>query len=194
MYTSVHGSSGSPWGLQVASLALDLVAYIACTRHLSPFLCSPGAGIAARVPYTHCLAIGCQEQVSQQHELIAAVTRVRAELGGEDFREFMRKGATQRSTVHAYLDLFCYQQPAARCCPPLLGSCMAPLPACCTVAAFSAVEGRSHVSEASKSRDFAYNHAASVVSLVVPGLPCPLCVQGCKGVQAPTALILSTQH
>lgn len=53
-------------------------------------------------------------EVTQQHELIAALTRVKAELGGEDFREFMRKGATQRSTVHAYLDLFCYQPPNCR--------------------------------------------------------------------------------
>ena len=175
----------------------------ACTAHLtcclqpqrlSSFLCSPGAGIAARVPYTHCLAIGCQEQVSQQHELIAAVTRIRAELSGEDFREFMRKGATQRSTVHAYLDLFCYQQPAYRCAPPLLSPCMAPLP--CPLYKRSVLScGETlrspSLAEASNSRDSAYINEACVVPLVAAGLPHPLCVQGCEGVLAPTALILS---
>jgi len=75
------------------------------------------AGLACRVPYQHQTAVGCQEPFSEagkNHELIAALSRINVAVGGEDFREFMRKGATQRSTVHAYLDLFCYQPPANR--------------------------------------------------------------------------------
>ena len=159
------------------------ISIVACTQRVSPFVRSPGAGIAARVPYTHCHAIGCQEQVSQQHELIAAVTRIRTELSGEDFREFMRKGATQRSTVHAYLDLFCYQQPAYRCWPPLLSSCMAPLPACCRIAVFSAVQRRSLVQALERHRTVgtlpAIMHLLS--PLLFSGLAHPRCVYGCKG-------------
>lgn len=73
--------------------------------------------MAARVPYKHASAVGCQEpftETTQHHELIAALSRLRIDLGGEDFMEFMRGGAIQRSTVHAYLDLFCYQPIAHR--------------------------------------------------------------------------------
>ena len=59
---------------------------------------------------------------SSPYELIAAVTRMRGELSGEDFQEFLRDGAMQRSTLHAYLDLFCYQPPSVRCCS-LLHNC-----------------------------------------------------------------------
>lgn len=79
--------------------------------------CFNAAGIAARVPYEHTAAVGCQEAFTEKgkhHELIAALSRIRCSIGGEDFKEFMRKGATQRSTVHAYLDLFCYHPPAHR--------------------------------------------------------------------------------
>ena len=75
------------------------------------------AGLACRVPYQHQTAVGCQApftEAGKHHELIAALSRITVTVGGEDFREFMRKGATQRSTVHAYLDLFCYQPPANR--------------------------------------------------------------------------------
>lgn len=75
------------------------------------------SGIAARVPYEHQTAVGCQDphtEKGKKHELIAALSRIKFELGGEDFKEFMREGATQRSTIHAYLDLFCYQPPAHR--------------------------------------------------------------------------------
>ena len=74
-------------------------------------------GIAARVPYEHQTVVGCQEphsELGKKHELIAALSRIRFEVAGEDFKEFMREGATQRSTLHAYLDLFCYQPPAHR--------------------------------------------------------------------------------
>ncbi len=33
---------------------------------------------------------------------------------GEDFQDFMHHGATQRSSIHSYIDLFCYQAPASR--------------------------------------------------------------------------------
>ena len=43
------------------------------------------------------------------YELIAALTRVRGILFGEDFQQFLRGGATQRYSLTTYLDLFCYQ-------------------------------------------------------------------------------------
>ena len=33
---------------------------------------------------------------------------------GEDFADFMHRGVTQRSSLHCYLDLFCYQAPSSR--------------------------------------------------------------------------------
>ena len=33
---------------------------------------------------------------------------------GEDFQDFMHRGATQCSSFHAYMDLFCYQAPSSR--------------------------------------------------------------------------------
>ena len=34
---------------------------------------------------------------------------------GEDFQDFMHRGATQCTSCHAYVDLFCYQAPSSRC-------------------------------------------------------------------------------
>ena len=33
---------------------------------------------------------------------------------GEDFQDFMHRGATQCTSCHAYVDLFCYQAPSSR--------------------------------------------------------------------------------
>ncbi|KAL3135443.1 hypothetical protein ABBQ32_007624 [Trebouxia sp. C0010 RCD-2024] len=49
-----------------------------------------------------------------KYELIAALTRVRGILFGEDFQQFLRGGATQRYSLTTYLDLFCYQPPEYR--------------------------------------------------------------------------------
>lgn len=55
-----------------------------------------------------------QPVLGSEYELVAAVSGIRAQVYGEDFQEFMQHGATQRSSVHAYIDLFCYQAPASR--------------------------------------------------------------------------------
>ncbi|KAK9815754.1 hypothetical protein WJX72_009012 [[Myrmecia] bisecta] len=49
-----------------------------------------------------------------EYELIAAVTVISARVFGEDFQHFMHSGATQRFSIGASLDLFCYQQPHNR--------------------------------------------------------------------------------
>lgn len=56
-----------------------------------------------------------QPAPGSEYELVAAVSGIRAQVYGEDFQDFMHHGATQRSSVHAYMDLFCYQAPASRC-------------------------------------------------------------------------------
>ncbi|BDA48870.1 hypothetical protein COCOBI_12-5530 [Coccomyxa sp. Obi] len=55
-----------------------------------------------------------QPAPGSEYELVAAVSGIRAQVYGEDFQDFMHHGATQRSSVHAYMDLFCYQAPASR--------------------------------------------------------------------------------
>ena len=57
------------------------------------------------------------------YELVLAVSSIRMQVYGEDFQDFMHRGATQCSSFHAYMDLFCYQAPSSR-----LPSCSA-LPA-----------------------------------------------------------------
>jgi hypothetical protein len=90
------------------------------------------AGVVVRMSYMHLHNLGGNEwgnTHSSPYELIAAVTRMRGGLSGEEFQEFLRDGAMQRSTLHAYLDLFCYQPPSIRsrlvllicnCCVALL--------------------------------------------------------------------------
>ena len=58
------------------------------------------------------------------YELIAALTRVRGILFGEDFQQFLRGGATQRYSLTTYLDLFCYQPPEHRYTLPPEGQSM----------------------------------------------------------------------
>lgn len=49
-----------------------------------------------------------------EYELVAAVSAIRGQVFGEDFQDFMHRGATLRTSLHAYIDLFCYQAPTAR--------------------------------------------------------------------------------
>lgn len=44
-----------------------------------------------------------------RYELVVALTRIRGQLFGEDFSELLAAGATQRASLRANLDLFCYQ-------------------------------------------------------------------------------------
>ena len=53
-----------------------------------------------------------------EYELVLAVSSIRAQVYGEDFQDFMHRGATQCSSFHAYMDLFCYQAPASRSAAP----------------------------------------------------------------------------
>lgn len=82
------------------------------------------AGVVLCIPYTHMNDVGgpdfAQPSTSaaahgDSYELIAALTRVRGMLFGEDFHQFLRGGATQRYSLTTYLDLFCYQPPEHRC-------------------------------------------------------------------------------
>ena len=108
------------------------------------------AGVVFCIPYTHMNDVRgadlAQPSTSaapdgDKYELIAALTRVRGILFGEDFQQFLRGGATQRYSLTTYLDLFCYQPPEHRynqldehqlvllnCCaaPPLLPSVPSP--------------------------------------------------------------------
>lgn len=81
------------------------------------------AGVVFCIPYTHMNDVkgpdhlGPSTSASAQgdsYELIAALTRVRGILFGEDFQQFLRGGATQRFSLTTYLDLFCYQPPEHR--------------------------------------------------------------------------------
>ena len=54
------------------------------------------------------------DAAGDSYELIAALTRVRGILFGEDFHQYLRGGATQRYSLTTYLDLFCYQPPEHR--------------------------------------------------------------------------------
>lgn len=58
-----------------------------------------------------------QEGRDSQYELVLAVSSIRVQAYGEDFQDFMHRGATQCSSCHAYIDLFCYQAPSSRCSP-----------------------------------------------------------------------------
>ena len=53
-----------------------------------------------------------------EYELVLAVSSIRMQVYGEDFQDFMHRGATQCSSFHAYMDLFCYQAPASRSAVP----------------------------------------------------------------------------
>ncbi len=62
-----------------------------------------------------------------EYELVLAVSSIRMQVYGEDFQDFMHRGATQCSSFHAYMDLFCYQAPSSRSSPPTfsyVGPCM----------------------------------------------------------------------
>ncbi|KAL0018632.1 hypothetical protein WJX77_009530 [Trebouxia sp. C0004] len=80
-------------------------------------------GVVFCIPYMHMNDVkgpdhlGPSTSASAQgdsYELIAALTRVRGILFGEDFQQFLRGGATQRFSLTTYLDLFCYQPPEHR--------------------------------------------------------------------------------
>lgn len=85
------------------------------------------AGIVGVIQYHHSVngpggpkkeassGAAAQPAPGSEYELVAAVSGIRAQVYGEDFQDFMHHGATQRSSVHAYMDLFCYQAPASRC-------------------------------------------------------------------------------
>jgi hypothetical protein len=63
---------------------------------------------------TASAAVGVGPAQSSEYELVAAMSGIRAQIYGEDFQDFMHRGATQCSSIHAYLDLFCYQAPTSR--------------------------------------------------------------------------------
>lgn len=76
------------------------------------------AGVVFCIPYTHMNDVRGSDLTQpstsaapygDKYELIAALTRVRGILFGEDFQQFLRGGATQRYSLTTYLDLFCYQ-------------------------------------------------------------------------------------
>ncbi len=90
---------------------------------LTTRICLLSAGVVFCIPYTHMNDVrgpdhlGPSTSASAQgdsYELIAALTRVRGILFGEDFQQFLRGGATQRFSLTTYLDLFCYQPPEHR--------------------------------------------------------------------------------
>lgn len=70
------------------------------------------------VRYTHCDDAGGGGAggggSSGRYELVVALTRIRGQLFGEDFSELLAAGATQRASLRANLDLFCYQPPELR--------------------------------------------------------------------------------
>lgn len=81
------------------------------------------AGVVFCIPYTHvnnvrgpdlAQPLTSAAPYGDSYELIAALTRVRGTLFGEDFQQFLRGGATQRYSLTTYLDLFCYQPPEHR--------------------------------------------------------------------------------
>lgn len=81
------------------------------------------AGVVLCIPYTHmndargpdfAPPLTSAAPYGDNYELIAALTRVRGTLFGEDFQQFLRGGATQRYSLTTYLDLFCYQPPEHR--------------------------------------------------------------------------------
>lgn len=91
--------------------------------HTSNNFDSHAAGVVLCIPYTHmndvrgpdfAQASTSAAPYGDNYELIAALTRVRGILFGEDFQQFLRGGATQRYSLTTYLDLFCYQPPEHR--------------------------------------------------------------------------------
>lgn len=82
------------------------------------------AGVVLCIPYPHADTVNggpsamdpsnSASTAEDSYELIAALTRVRGILFGEDFHHFLRGGATQRYSLTTYLDLFCYQPPEHR--------------------------------------------------------------------------------
>ena len=86
-----------------------------------------GAGVVLCIPYPHTDTVNggpspldpssSAAAVGDSYELIAALTRLRGILFGEDFQQFLRDGATQRYSLTTYLDLFCYQPPEHRSLP-----------------------------------------------------------------------------
>lgn len=82
------------------------------------------AGVVLCIPYPHTDTVSdgpglnypssSATPAGDSYELIAALTRVRGILFGEDFQNFLRGGATQRYSLTTYLDLFCYQPPEHR--------------------------------------------------------------------------------
>ena len=76
------------------------------------------AGIVGAVRYTHCDDAGGggvgRDGSGGRYELVVALTRIRGQLFGEDFSELLAAGATQRASLRANLDLFCYQPPELR--------------------------------------------------------------------------------
>lgn len=79
-------------------------------------------GVVFCIPYKHVNDVRGPDSLGpsasaqgDSYELIAALTRVRGILFGEDFHQFLRGGATQRYSLTTYLDLFCYQPPEHRC-------------------------------------------------------------------------------
>lgn len=69
-----------------------------------------GAGIVGAVRYVHQGDAGCEgASAGGRYELVAALTRIRGQLFGEDFPELLAAGATQRGSLRAHVDLFCYQ-------------------------------------------------------------------------------------
>lgn len=76
-----------------------------------------GAGIVGAVRYLHQGDTGCEgASAGGRYELVAALTRIRGQLFGEDFPELLAAGATQRGSLRAHADLFCYQPPDLRSC------------------------------------------------------------------------------
>ena len=83
------------------------------------------AGVVLCIPYPHTDTVNggpspleassSAAAAGDSYELIAALTRLRGILFGEDFQQFLRGGATQRYSLTTYLDLFCYQPPEHRC-------------------------------------------------------------------------------
>ncbi len=72
---------------------------------------------------------GSSRDAGSEYELVLAVSSIRMQVYGEDFQDFMHRGATQCSSFHAYMDLFCYQAPSSRW-PSFTSSSVAPLHVC----------------------------------------------------------------
>lgn len=77
-----------------------------------------GSGVrhprAGGVPFWTSTVAQTSSSLPRTNRKVGSSCAANTQAYGEDFADFMHRGVTQRSSLHCYLDLFCYQAPASR--------------------------------------------------------------------------------